>query len=132
MKYLLDTNMVIAISRRQANIINKIRQYQPSDFVLSSVVYFELAFGAYNSQKVQDNLRTLEQLPFEILPFTQQDAYHAGQIRADLKQKGTPIGVYDVLIAGQAVAQELILLTHNVKEFKRVNGLKFEDWLKET
>lgn len=62
----LDTNMVIAISRRQANIINKIRQYQPSDFVLSSVVYFELAFGAYNSQKVQDNLRTLEQLPFEM------------------------------------------------------------------
>lgn len=129
MKYLLDTNMVIAISRRQANIINKIRQYQPSDFVLSSVVYFELAFGAYNSQKVQDNLRTLEQLPFEILPFTQQDAYHAGKIRADLKQKGTPIGVYDVLIAGQAVAQELILLTHNVKEFERVDGLKFEDWL---
>ena len=93
------------------------------------MVYFELAFGAYNSQKVQDNLRTLQQLPFEILPFTQQDAYHAGKIRADLKQKGTPIGVYDVLIAGQAVAQNLILLTHNVKEFERVDGLMFEDWL---
>lgn len=63
------------------------------------------------------------------MPFTQQDAYHAGQIRADLKQKGTPIGVYDALIAGQAVAQELILLIHNAKEFERVDGLKFEDWL---
>lgn len=129
MKYLLDTNMVIAISKKQPKIIHQIRQHRPSDFALSSIVYFELAFGAYNSQKVRENLQILEQLPFEILPFNQNDAFCAGQIRADLKQKGTPIGVYDVLIAGQAIAQELVLITHNVKEFERVHGLQFENWL---
>lgn len=131
MKYLLDTNAIIAISRNQMSIIRKIRQYQPSDFFMSSVVYFELVFGAYNSQRVNENLQVLDKLPFEILSFSQNDAYQAGKIRAELKQKGTPIGAYDVLIAGQAVAQNLILITHNVKEFERVNGLKFEDWLGE-
>ncbi|WP_373753138.1 type II toxin-antitoxin system VapC family toxin [Neisseria weixii] len=129
MKYLLDTNMVIAISKKQPNIIHQIRQHRPSDFALSSIVYFELAFGAHNSQKVRENMQILEQLPFEILPFNQNDALQAGKIRADLKQKGTSIGVYDVLIAGQAIAQELVLITHNVKEFERVEGLRFEDWL---
>lgn len=129
MKYLLDTNAVIAITKKQAKMISQLRQHKPSDFVLSSIVQFELVFGAYNSQKVQENLHNLAQLPFEILPFSPEDAYQAGQIRADLKRNGTPIGVYDLLIAGQAIAQNLILITHNTKEFERVNGLKFEDWL---
>ena len=131
MKYVLDTNIIIAILKKQPKIINKIQQYHPSDFAMSSIVYFELVFGSYNSQKVQQNIQILQQLPFEILQFNQHDAYCAGKIRADLKQKGTPIGGYDVLIAGQAIAQELILITHNVKEFERVDGLKFEDWLNE-
>lgn len=129
MTYLLDTNIIIAISKRHRGILDKIRQYQPGDFAMPAVVYFELAFGAHHSQKAQENLQTLEQLPFEILPFEQNDAWHAGQIRADLKRKGTPIGAYDILIAGQAIARELILLTHNTKEFSRVEGLQFEDWL---
>ncbi|MDO5090549.1 MAG: type II toxin-antitoxin system VapC family toxin [Cardiobacteriaceae bacterium] len=129
MKYLLDTNSIIAISKRHPGILRKIRQYQPGDFAIPAIVYFELAYGAHHSQKIQENLQTLEQLPFEILPFGQNDAWHAGQIRADLKRKGTPIGAYDILIAGQAIAQELILLTHNTKEFSRVKGLQIEDWL---
>nr|WP_256473509.1 type II toxin-antitoxin system VapC family toxin [Neisseria sp. HSC-16F19] len=125
---MLDTNAVIAISNKHPTMMARLHQYRPSDFALSSIVYFELAFGAYNSRKVAQNVQTLEQLPFEILPFNQQDAYQAGQIRAELKRRGTPIGAYDVLLAGQAVAQELVLITHNTQEFARVAGLRFEDW----
>lgn len=64
------------------------------------------------------------------MQFNRTDADIAGKIRTDLESKGTPIGAYDTLIAGQAVAQDLILITHNVGEFQRVDGLKIEDWLK--
>lgn len=131
MTYLLDTNIVIAISKRHPGILDKLRQHQPGDFALSAIVYFELAYGAHHSQKAAENLHILEQLPFDILPFGQNDAWHAGQIRADLKRKGTPIGVYDILIAGQAIARERILLTNNTREFSRVKGLRFEDWLEQ-
>lgn len=64
-----------------------------------------------------------------MLPFELKDSERAGEIRANLQRKGTPIGSYDVLIAGQALARNLVLITHNVKEFQRVEGLQFEDWL---
>ena len=65
---------------------------------------------------------------FEILPFDAEDARHAGEVRAALERAGTPIGGYDVLIAGQALARDLILVTHNMREFERVAGLRIEDW----
>lgn len=130
MKYLLDTNIVIAFQKQHQELLQKMFQYSVDDFVISSVVHFELVFGAYNSEKVQANLQRLTELPFKIVHFNDDDAFCAGKIRADLKTKGTPIGAYDTLIAGQALANNLILITHNVKEFERVNGLKVEDWLK--
>ncbi len=129
MKYLLDSNAAIALLNRNQDFIEKIKQYQTKDFALSTIVWFELAFGAYKSQKVALNLAKLEQLPFVQLAFGQNDADCAARIRADLQRKGTPIGAYDVLIAGQALAQDLTLITHNVKEFARIPHLKFEDWL---
>ena len=65
---------------------------------------------------------------FKILDFTANDAQAAGRIRAELKKAGTPIGAYDLLIAGQALARNLVLVTANTREFGRVHGLKFEDW----
>mgnify|MGYP000853479929 FL=1 len=127
MKYLLDSNAVIALLNKNPDFIQKITQYIPQDFALSSIVLFELTFGAYKSQKTAENLAKLAKLPFE-----QADAQCAGEIRADLQRQGTPIGAYDVLIAGQAVAQDLVLITHNVQEFSRVAQLKFEDWQPET
>ena len=131
MKYLLDTNIIIAFQKRHQGLLAQMKKHSVSDFALSNIVLFELAFGAYNSQKVDENLHKLSQLRFPTLTFNSQDAYQAGKIRATLQQKGMPIGAYDTLIAGQAIAQNLILITHNVKEFERVNGLKFEDWLNE-
>lgn len=128
MKFLLDTNAVIALLNRQPDFIAKLTRYSPQDFGLSAVVLFELHYGAEKSQRREQNLAKLAKLPFEILPFNEEDAKIAGKIRADLANKGSPIGAYDVQIAAQAMSRNLTLITHNVKEFQRVNHLKFIDW----
>ena len=85
-------------------------------------------FGAYKSRRQAHNLALLDGLLLEVLEFDKEDARQAGEIRAALAAKGTPIGPYDVLIAGQARARDLVLVTHNVGEFSRVDGLRVEDW----
>ena len=97
------------------------------DSAVSSVVMFELYYGTWKSQKVTENLAKLDKLIFEEITFDRLSAVMAGKIRANLSKQGTPIGPYDVMIAGQAVAHNLI--THNVKEFQRVADLKVEDWI---
>ena len=95
---------------------------------MSSVVIHELYYGAFKSQRVAKNVARVDALQFPVLEFDQEDARQAGEIRAHLASKGTPIGPYDLLIAGQAKARKLILVTHNTTEFTRVPGLKVEDW----
>lgn len=129
MKYLLDTNSVIAFQKQHQGLLQEMFHHSVDDFVISSVVYFELVFGAHNSQQIESNLQKIKSLPFAILHFDDNDAFYAGQIRAQLKAQGTPIGAYDTLIAGQALANGLTVITHNVREFERVQGLRVEDWL---
>jgi len=74
------------------------------------------------------NVARVDALQFPVLEFDQEDARQAGEIRAHLASKGTPIGPFDVLIAGQAKARNLTLVTHNTSEFRRVEGLRVEDW----
>lgn len=128
MKFLLDTNAVIEIIAGNSGLIARLAEYLPADFAVSSVVMHELYFGAYKSVKVENNLARVEALRFAVIDLTTSDAKVAGSIRADLKAKGTPIGPYDLLIAGQAVSRSLTLITNNVKEFSRVPGLQYEDW----
>ncbi len=128
MKYLLDSNAVIGLLAGKPSLTKRIRRHAPRDFGLSAIASYELFFGAYKSERKAVNLNTLEDLQFEVVEFDQDDARQAGAIRAALAVAGTPIGPYDVLIAGQAQARDLILITHNVGEFSRVNGLRFEDW----
>ncbi len=129
MKFLLDTNALIALLKGDQTFIDRLRAHQPSDFGMSSITHHELCFGAYKSRRAEANLRNIRSLEFEVLPISKTDAERAGEIRAALGVKGTPIGPYDVLVAGQAVARSLTLITHNVGEFARVEGLAFEDWL---
>lgn len=129
MKFLLDTNAVIAIIAGHRQIIDRLADYAPRDFALPSVGLHELYFGAFKSQRVEANLARIEALRFEVLELTEQDARAAGEIRAELGRLGTPIGPYDVLIAGQALARERVLITNNLREFDRVPGLQAEDWL---
>ena len=129
MRFLLDTNAVIALLEGNRPFINRLRTYQPSDFGMPSIVHHELCFGARKSKRVAANLQNVHALQFEVIPISKADAERAAEIRASLQAKGTPIGPYDVLIAGQAVARSLTLITHNAGEFERVESLTFEDWL---
>jgi tRNA(fMet)-specific endonuclease VapC len=100
---------------------------------ISSVVVFELWYGIAKSARIEVNARRLELLlssSIISLPFENEDACTAGSIRATLEAAGKPIGSYDYLIAGQAVARELTLVTANVSEFSRVKGLSWRDWAK--
>jgi tRNA(fMet)-specific endonuclease VapC len=91
-------------------------------------VAHKLFYGAFKSQRRERNVALVDNLQFEVLEFDKEDAQEAGEIRATLVAQGTPIGPYDVLIAGQAKARKMILVTHNTNEFGRVPGLILEDW----
>lgn len=128
---LLDTNAVISLlTRRSEALLRRIEAFEPGSLAVSSVVAHELYFGAYHSEKIAFNLETLRLLftDLAILDFDREDARVAGEIRVDLKRRGTPIGPYDTLIAGQAKARSLTLVTNNIGEFSRIAGLRIEDW----
>ena len=129
--HLLDTNAVIALlGRKSEPLAERIMESDEGSIGISTIVAYELYFGAYKSAKVSFNLETLRLImaDFPLVGFEREDAQLSGEIRADLAAKGTPIGPYDVLIAGQAKARDLILVTNNVAEFFRVDGLRVEDW----
>lgn len=133
-KWLLDTNAVIAlVTRRSEPLLRRIESSEPGALAISSIVAHELYFGAYRSQKVEFNLETLRLLfsDLDILDLDQQDARAAGEIRAELARRGTPIGPYDILIAGQAMARGLPLVSNNTAEFQRIAGLRLEDWTRD-
>lgn len=109
-------------------VLTRLRQNALSDFALSAIVVHELRYGASKSGRSKENHGRIDALRFEILSFDAEDARQAGEIRAVLQKAGTPIGGYDMLIAGQALARNLILVTHNTREFERVAGLRIEDW----
>lgn len=133
MNYLLDTNVCIAlINHRPIAVREKFQSVleQRDRVALSSVVLFELWYGVAKSQLQERNTERLAVFmsPFEVLTFDDEDARIAGTIRAALERAGTPIGAYDVLIAGQAIRHDLVLVTANVTEFSRVDHLRWEDW----
>lgn len=127
----LDTNAIIAlVTRRSAPLLARVEASEPGSLAVSAVVAHELYFGAYRSRKVAFNLETLRLLfaDLAVIDLDREDARVAGEIRAELAGLGSPIGPYDVLIAGQARARGMTLVTNNVGEFARVAGLRVEDW----
>jgi tRNA(fMet)-specific endonuclease VapC len=129
MRYLLDANAVIALlNDATSKTAKRARRERPSDVGISAIVAHELFYGAFRSQRTTHNLALIDALQFIVIEFDKEDARQAGEVRALLASKGTPIGPYDVLIAGQAMAREMILVTHNTQEFGRVPGLRLEDW----
>jgi tRNA(fMet)-specific endonuclease VapC len=129
MRYLLDANAVIALlNDATSRLATRVRREKPGDLALSAIVAHELFYGAFKSQRAAKNLARVEALQFAVLEFDKEDARQAGRVRALLAAKGTPIGPYDVLIAGQALARNMILVTRNIGEFGRVAGLRIEDW----
>ncbi|MCI0711363.1 MAG: type II toxin-antitoxin system VapC family toxin [Chloroflexi bacterium] len=131
MKYLLDTNTCIRyLNGRSPEVLKRLDETDETDVCVCSVVKFELRYGALRSQARAKNLAQQEKFlnRFVSLPFDETAQLQAAQIRADLSNAGTPIGPYDLLIAAIALANDLILVTHNTREFSRVAGLQIEDW----
>jgi len=130
----LDTNIVISMLNDEASpallrVSDAMRVNRP--VAVSSVVLFELYFGAAKSTHSERNARRISEFAastIQVLPFDSEDAMEAGDIRAALRRKGTPIGPYDVLIAAQARRRDALLVTANMREFRRVPGLNVEDW----
>lgn len=131
MKYLLDTNTCIRhLNQRSPAITRRLQNTPEQDIVVCSIVKAELYFGA---KKSHDFLKTFKNqqaflMRFISLPFDDIPALSYANIRANLEAVGTPIGSNDLMIAAIAVANNLILVTHNTAEFSRVPGLKVEDW----
>jgi tRNA(fMet)-specific endonuclease VapC len=129
MRFLLDTNIVIALlNDATSRAAQRLRVESPAEVAISSIVAHELYYGAFKSARAQNNLRLVDALQFPVLEFDREDARQAGAVRALLAGKGKPIGPYDALIAGQALARDLTLVTSNLREFERVPGLAIEDW----
>jgi tRNA(fMet)-specific endonuclease VapC len=128
MRFLLDSNIFIQAMVNGDRHLKRQMRIHLSEIALSTVVQYELYSGSHHSRRRREQVEGIEALPLPLLPFNSEDARAAGEIRADLKRKGTPIGPYDLLIAGQARARGLTVVTRNVGEFRRVEGLKVEAW----
>lgn len=134
MDYLLDTNACIALNKGEpASVRARFRKavQAGSQVWVPAVVLYELWYGVAKSARPKENAEDLATFlagPVKLLVFGEEDAREAGEVRASLERMGKPIGAYDVLIAGQALARKLTLVTANAKEFGRVKGLVWEDW----
>jgi len=130
MAYLLDTNAVIALMKNHPRVIEHIRRAGRSALAICAPVEAELWFGVSKSSHADENrrhlLNLLEWLPS--LPFSGEATRLCGETRAILARQGTPIGPYDLQIASIALANDCVLVTHNMSEFSRIAGLKLEDW----
>lgn len=131
MIWLLDTNTCIRyLNERSPALRKRVENSDPNDLAVCSVVRAELFYGAAKSNRPAQNHDEQELFlsRFVSLPFDDQCAEEYARLRADLERRGTPIGPNDLLIAAIALANDVILVTHNTSEFSRISGLKLEDW----
>lgn len=130
MKFLLDTDICIyVINERPARVLDQFRKRQVEDVGLSSITVAELSFGVAKGRSAR-NREALAAflLPLEVAPFDRQAALAYGDVRAELERRGSPIGPLDLLIAAHALSVGAVLVTNNLREFKRVGGLRCENW----
>ena len=128
MPYLLDTNVLVALTVHDDRTVARRLRIHRSESLLSVIVMHELYFGAYGSRRREDSLAVIDRIRLPVLLFEPDDAKTAAAIRQDLRRQGRPIGAYDTLIAGQALARGLTVVTRNLREYGRVEGLSVEDW----
>jgi len=120
----------VYLNRRSDAIRRKLPTVPARDIVVCSIVRSELAYGAARSQTPVESAQKQQRFlqPYATLPFDDAAAHEFGRIRAALEAAGTPIGPYDMQIAAIALVHNLIVITHNVREFERIAGLHIEDW----
>lgn len=130
LRYMLDRNILIDTIRNRPDVVRQRFEAHDGEMCVSSITAMELLYGAHKSQAVRRNLEIIEGLlgRLELIDFDLAAAEHTGQIRAELAAAGTPIGPFDVMIAGHARSRGLGLVTNNEGEFSRVRGLLLENW----
>jgi predicted nucleic acid-binding protein len=128
--YLLDTDTVIYALKGHPNVVSNLKLHLQDPLLLSSITLMELFYGAYKSQKVTVNLAKIKTLEKELhtLPVTREIAEVFGMLKADIERKGTPLDDFDLALAASAMARNLVLVTNNIKHFKRIEGLRLENW----
>ena len=131
--WVLDTNTLIYFFKGEGNVAESLFNKTPADIGIPSIVLYELQVGIAKSTWPEKRSAQLAELMavVQVLPFHQQEAKAAAEIRASLEAEGNPIGPYDTLIAGTALAHGAILVSRNTREFARVKGLRVEDWYQE-
>jgi tRNA(fMet)-specific endonuclease VapC len=131
LRYLLDTCVLSDFARGDANTLNRVKATLPERIAVSSITAVEVEFGlALNAQRARRLAPVMHALlqAISILPYDIEDGRATASLRAALQKKGRPIGAYDALIAGCALARGLVLVTSNEREFGRVSGLGIENW----
>jgi tRNA(fMet)-specific endonuclease VapC len=131
LRFMLDTNLCVRVLRDRPKGLRVRFNAEANVLCISTIVLNELLYGAEKSQAPTKNRREVERLAagLDVLSFDESAAAHAAEIRANLERRGVPIGGYDLLIAGHARSRGLVVVTGNLGEFSRVEGLRSEDWL---
>ena len=131
LRYMLDTNLCIRVLRDRPKGLRERFNLEAEALCISTITLTELLHGAEKSARPAENRHQVEGFAarLQVLPFDEAAAAHSGEIRATLERAGHPIGGYDLLIAGHARSQGLVVVTGNLREFLRVEGLRCEDWI---
>ena len=133
MTYLLDTCVLSDFARGEAGTLARLRETSPGEIAVSTISVMEVEYGlsldAARARSLAPVMRAILGA-VQILPYATEDARASASLRATLEKKGRPIGAYDVLIAGAALARGLVLVTSNIREFGRVSALRVENWRK--
>ena len=130
MKYLLDTDTCIAAMRGRESAVSKVSSLPPDDCRVSTVTVYELSVGVAKCREPQKEAAKVARFlaSVHVVPLDAESARRAGTLRATLEKQGRSIGPYDVLLTGQSLEHEMKLVTGNLSEFSRVEGLQVEDW----
>jgi tRNA(fMet)-specific endonuclease VapC len=128
--YVLDTNILIYFFKGLGNVKQNLLEKPPKDIGVPTIVFYELEVGIKKSESPGKRIKQLNDFisTVNVLPFSQAEAQASAKIRVQLEKKGTPIGPYDILIAGTALANRATLVTHNLGEFCRIENLNVIDW----
>jgi tRNA(fMet)-specific endonuclease VapC len=130
LQYMLDTNICIYVIKTYPPKLRERFNRFADQLCISAITLGELAYGAEKSARQAENQQAVQQFAalLEVLPFTARAALHSGQIRAELERAGRPVGGFDLLIAAHARSEGLIVVTNNLREFRRIPGLQTENW----
>lgn len=132
LKYMLDTNIAIYTIKNKPSEVREAFKAHDGQLCISAVTLMELIYGAEASAAVERNLRDIEGFAarLDVLRYDNEAAAHTGQLRAELRKIGRPIGPYDEMIAGHARSRGLVVVTHNIKQFEHVPGIRLTNWVK--